>query len=128
MLRDASLPFMFLQLELLCQFNPKERRHPVLIASAAPQQYVGIEAVVLAILRFAIREAGKPAETSPVSRAGVTLISASKCLSDECREICWVNIVMLEPRLKISCTGLNDRTWLEIVRCEPVNRALIQVV
>jgi hypothetical protein len=83
-LRDASLPFMFLQLELLCQFNTKERRHPVLIASAAPQQYVWIETVVLAILRLAIRETGKPAETSPVSRAGVSLISASECLSDEC--------------------------------------------
>jgi hypothetical protein len=83
-LRDTSLPFMLLQLELLCQVNTKERGHPILIASAAPQQYVWIETVVLAILRLAIREAGKSAETSPVSRAGVSLISASECLSDEC--------------------------------------------
>jgi hypothetical protein len=84
MLRDTSLSFMLLQLELLCQFNTKERRDSVLIASAAPQQYVWIETVVLAILRLAIRETGKPAKTSPVSRAGVSLISASECLSDEC--------------------------------------------
>jgi len=83
-LRDTTLPFMFLQLELLCQFNTKERRHPVLIASAAPQQYVWIETVVLAILRLAIRETGKPAETAPVSGAGVSLISAGERLSYEC--------------------------------------------
>jgi hypothetical protein len=83
MLRDTSLPFMLLQLELLCQFNPKERSHPVLIASAAPQQYVGIETVVLAILRLAIRETGEPAETPPVGCAGVSLIFIRKCLSDE---------------------------------------------
>jgi hypothetical protein len=83
-LRDASVPIMLLQLELLCQVNTKERGHPVLITSAAPQQNVWIEAVVLAILRLAIREPGKPAETSPVSRAGVSLISASERLSDEC--------------------------------------------
>jgi hypothetical protein len=35
---------------------------------------------------------------------------------------------MLEPRLKVSRTGLNNCTWLEIVRYEPVNRDLIQVV
>ena len=74
---------MLLQLELLCQVNTKERGHPVLIASAAPQQYVWIETVVLAILRLAIRETGKPAEPPPVSRAGVSLIPASECLSDE---------------------------------------------
>jgi hypothetical protein len=69
---------MLLQLELLCQVNTKERRHPVLIASTAPQQYVWIETVVLAILRLAIRETGKPAETAPVSGAWVSLRSASK--------------------------------------------------
>jgi len=84
MLRDTSLPFMLLQLELLCQFNPKERRHPVLIASAAPQQYVWIEAIVLAILRLAICESRESAESTPISRAGVSLISASECLCDEC--------------------------------------------
>jgi hypothetical protein len=84
MLRDASLPFMLLQLELLCQFNTKERRHRVLIAGAAPQQYVWIKTVAIAILRLAIRESGKPAETTPISSAGVSLISASECLSDEC--------------------------------------------
>jgi hypothetical protein len=83
MLRDTSVPFMLLQLELLCQFNPKKRRHPVLIASATPQQYVWIETVILAILRLAIRETGESAETSPVGGAGVSLISARECLSDE---------------------------------------------
>jgi hypothetical protein len=84
MLRDTKLPFVLLQLELLCQLNTKERRPPVLIASAAPQQYVWIETVVLAILRLAIRETGESAETSPVGGAGVSLISASQRLSDEC--------------------------------------------
>jgi hypothetical protein len=36
-LRDASVPFMLMQLELLCQLYAKERRHPILIASARPQ-------------------------------------------------------------------------------------------
>ena len=43
MLGDASLSFMLLQLELFRQLNTKERRHPALIASAAPQQDVWID-------------------------------------------------------------------------------------
>jgi hypothetical protein len=62
---------------LLCQLNTKERRHPILIAGAAPQQYVWIETVDLAILRLAIRETGKPAEASPVGGAAISLIFAS---------------------------------------------------
>jgi len=83
MLRDTSLPFVLLQLELLCQVNTKERGRPVLIASAAPQEDIWMETVVLAILRFAIRETGKPAETPPVGGTRVSLIFTSECLSDE---------------------------------------------
>ena len=75
---------MLLQLELFCQLNTKERRRPVLIASAVPQQDVWIETVGLAILRLAIRETGKPAEASPVGGAGVSLIFAGECLGYEC--------------------------------------------
>ena len=74
-LRDTSLPFMFLQLELLCEVNTKERGPSVLIASAAPQQYVWIETVVLAILRLAIRETGKPAKASPIGLVRTTPVS-----------------------------------------------------
>ena len=84
MLGDASLLFMLLQLELFRQLNTKERRHPVLITSAAPQQDVWVETVALAILRLAIRETGKPAEASPVGGTGVALLSASERLSYEC--------------------------------------------
>jgi hypothetical protein len=83
-LRDTSLLFMYLQLELLGQFNTKERSHSILIASAAAQQYVWIEAVVLAILWLAICESRESAESTPISRAGVSLISAGECLRDEC--------------------------------------------
>src|SRR3984957_8183891 len=83
-LGDKCLPFMLLQLELPCQLNAKERRHPVLIASAPPQQYVWIKTVALAILRLAIRKAGKSAETAPVGGGRVSLISAGECLSYEC--------------------------------------------
>jgi hypothetical protein len=75
---------MLLQLELPCQLNAKERRHPVLIASARPQQYVWIKTVALAILRLAIRKTGKSAETAPVGGARVSLISAGECLGYEC--------------------------------------------
>jgi hypothetical protein len=75
---------MLLELELFCQLNTKERRHPVLMARAAPQQDVWIETIVLAILRLAIRETGKPAEASPVGGTGVSLISAGECLGYAC--------------------------------------------
>ena len=121
MLRDASLPFMLLQLELLRQLNTKERRHPVLIASAAPQQYVWIETVVLAILRLAIREAGKPTETSPVGGARVSLISTSEGPSHERRDICAEDMIMLQATLESFLHESNHPTRPEIVRCEPVN-------
>jgi hypothetical protein len=74
---------MLLQLKLPCQLGTKERRPPIFIPGAAPQQYIRIETVVFAVLRLAIREAGKSAETSPVGGAGVSLIFAGECLSDE---------------------------------------------
>ncbi len=51
MLGNTGLSFMLLQLELLCQLNTKERRHPALIARTAPQQYVWIVRIPVMSIR-----------------------------------------------------------------------------
>ncbi len=100
----------------------------ILLAGVALEANERVEAFRLLVLGLAVCKAWQSAETSPVRRAGIGVVSTCERLSGEGAEELWKDYRVLEQRLEVAGTGLDDGARSEAVGCELSERDLGEIV
>jgi hypothetical protein len=88
-------------------------RHRVLLSTVAAHERE--EAVRLSLFGFAVGEAGKPSEPSPIRRDGVSVVPLGQCLRGEGSEELWKDSGVSKLGLQVAGAGLDDRTRVQAV-------------
>ena len=100
----------------------------VLLPGVAAEPNEREETIRLAVLGFAVGEAGESPEPPPVRRAWIGIVATGKRLRGESSDELWKHSGVLQPGLEVAGACLNDGARSEAIRRETRERGLVQIV